>query len=85
MGYSRVEHFLSLVAIVPFGAGLGAILANYILAHVNRRNSLIFTDLIGIVGMIFSIIPDVWLLLASRFVIGLATGLNSAIVHFNER
>lgn len=65
---------------LPLGAGFGAFGSSLLLTIVRRKNALMITDLIGIIGVVLGLIKYLSVLYVSRFVLGLAVGLNSAIV-----
>ncbi len=65
---------------LPLGAGFGAFGSSLLLAIVRIKNALMITDLIGIIGVVLGLIKYLSVLYVSRFVLGLAVGLNSAIV-----
>jgi hypothetical protein len=66
--------------LLPLGAGFGAFGSSLLLAIVRIKNALMITDLIGIIGVVLGLIKYLSVLYVSRFVLGLAVGLNSAIV-----
>jgi MFS family permease len=66
--------------LLPLGGAFGAVGAGFILSVIRRKNALMFTDAIGIIGVILGLIVNLLTLCFSRFIIGLAIGLNSALV-----
>jgi MFS family permease len=68
------------IALVPIGAGFGAFLTGPILTKFSRRDSMILTDIISILGVALSLVPKLYVLFIARFIIGLGVGLNSALV-----
>lgn len=69
-----------LSAAIPFGAMIGAISAGKLLDLVSRKNAFIITDIIGIVTTCLSQITNINLLVFTRVVAGIVTGLNSSLV-----
>jgi MFS family permease len=67
-------------AFLPFGACFGASLSGPLLQKTTRRNTLIITDLIGICGTLLQQVKDPGLFFFARFIMGIAVGLNSALV-----
>jgi len=67
-------------SLIPAGALVGAISSGIVLDKFSRKNALIITDLIGLVGVGLSLIASVPIFCFSRFFMGIATGLNSALV-----
>jgi len=67
-------------ALIPAGACFGAMLSGVLLQKISRRNSLITTDLIGIVGSSLSMIANMPIFCIGRFISGMTTGLNIALV-----
>jgi predicted MFS family arabinose efflux permease len=65
---------------VPMGACLGAFLSGSILDVFDRRQSLMFTDLLTIIGVALGEIINLYVLSISRIILGIAVGLNSALV-----
>ena len=65
---------------VPIGAIFGCILAKKLAELIGRKNSLIITDFISIIGVGLTIIPIFHILLIGRLICGLATGLNCILV-----
>jgi MFS family permease len=47
---------------------------------MSRRQAFFFTDVLGIIGLIISLIANLNTLYLARFIIGLAVGLNSSMV-----
>lgn len=67
--------------LLPLGGAFGAFSASLILSVLRRKNALMFTDLIGIIGVIIGLVmKNLYNLCCSRFIIGLAIGFNSALV-----
>jgi sugar porter (SP) family MFS transporter len=64
------------------GSFSGGKLAN----SVGRRNAFIITDAIGVVGVLLTLIQNLYIVLIGRVICGVAVGLNSALVplYINE-
>lgn len=68
------------VAAVPIGAVLGAWIASSRADRFGRRNLILTSGIIFILGAIISAIsPETWILVVSRVVIGVAIGVASAV------
>ena len=75
-------------ALIPIGAIVGSFSVFAILLNVGRRSSLIFTDILSIIGMLFCIysvytddLDNAWLMLMiGRGICGICTGLNSTLI-----
>jgi len=66
-------------AILHFGAVIGCILSTIFLNNFSRRNSLIYTGIIAIIGCSLSTIVNYGLFLFARFLCGVAVGLYSVL------
>lgn len=78
---SEVSTFKGILnALMPAGAILGAVCAPLLLRQLQRRKSLILADLCGILAAIISLFANMYTFFVYRFVQGIATGINSAIV-----
>jgi MFS family permease len=72
---------------VPVGAFVGTIISSFLMARFSRRQAFIVVDLFGCLGWILSAtVINVPAFIFFRFLIGVATGLNSNIVplYINE-
>ena len=67
------------------GALIGCSLSAFLLKILSRKKSLIFIDLLGIAGSLLSIIATLPTFCIHRFLVGIATGLNSSIVSLYVR
>ncbi|EGR34886.1 hypothetical protein IMG5_001150 [Ichthyophthirius multifiliis] len=78
---SQYDLYKALVcALVPFGAIFGSFFSANLLGVVSRKNSLLLLDGLGIVATCLTQVKNVHVLLVSRTLTGVATGLNSSIV-----
>jgi SP family galactose:H+ symporter-like MFS transporter len=75
-----IYDFPYVLALIPIGAAFGAVGSGPLLAKLSRKYSLIFTDILGIIGLGFSLISNLNTLFVARFIIGVAVGLNSSLV-----
>ena len=50
------------------------------LARLSRRESMMLTDAIGLIGSLLGQVVSVYAICVSRFIIGMAVGLNSTLV-----
>lgn len=73
-------------AALSLGAGMGALSVSQFLEHIGRRQFLLLTDIISILGTALFIFDNVWVDITARFISGLCIGFNSAIVpiYINE-
>jgi MFS family permease len=71
-----------MLALLPVGACIGAYLSGILLDTFSRRNCLVVTDLISIVGLCLGEYKAIYALYVSRIIIGMATGLNSMLVAY---
>ena len=68
------------ISSVLLGALLGSLIGGYIADSIGRRNLLIITAVIFLLGTFGSAVaPDVWVLIGSRVVVGLAIGVASFV------
>lgn len=67
-------------ALTPIGAAFGAVGSGPLLQILSRKQSLIFTDILGMCGLGISLISNLYVLFIARFIIGVAVGLNSSLV-----
>lgn len=80
--FSSVSNSLvSLIAsLIPIGAAVGSFLAHPLAARVGRLKAFIITDILSIIMTLFTIVPDIDLILIGRFFVGICVGLNSTLV-----
>ena len=69
-----------MLALTPIGAAVGAVGSGPLLQLLSRKQSLIFTDVVSMVGLGVSLISNLYSLYIARFIIGVAVGLNSSLV-----
>lgn len=62
------------------GAGIGAFTGGKLAKTFGRRNSMIFTDILGIVAVILTLITNVPVMMIGRVLGGLAVGINTSLV-----
>ena len=71
----------SIVSAVPLGALIGAIFSKSSSRRIGRRQSIINTAILFVIGTIFAIFaPNIWMLLIGRLLMGFAVGLSSMVV-----
>jgi len=68
------------VAIRNIGAILGGGLGGQLASHLGRRKALMLSDILGVVSSLLSVVPNIWVLLVSRILNGIYTGLNCVVV-----
>lgn len=68
------------IAMLPIGAALGAFVCGPLLAKTTRVKCLLLTDVVSVIGTLLGIIVNLYMLCLSRFIIGVAVGLNSTLV-----
>jgi len=73
-------------SVISLGAGIGAIGSIFLLKKLSRRDCLIVTDIISVVGILITLIANLYALMLGRFIMGLGVGFNSALVslYINE-
>lgn len=67
-------------AVIPLGGALGSISAGVCLRFLSRKEALIVTDILSIIGILISLEPSIPFLVLSRTIIGFTAGLNSTLV-----
>lgn len=71
----------TVVSILLVGAAVGALVAGRVADTLGRRRAIIATSLVFVVGLLLSIVaPAFWVLLVSRFLIGVGVGSASFVV-----
>ncbi|GHE14029.1 MFS transporter [Klenkia taihuensis] len=71
----------TVVSILLVGAAVGALVAGRVADTLGRRKAIIATSLVFVVGLLLSIVaPAFWVLLLSRFLIGVGVGSASFVV-----
>ncbi len=71
----------TVVSILLVGAAVGALVAGRVADTLGRRKAIIATSLVFVVGLLLSIVaPAFWVLLVSRFLIGVGVGSASFVV-----
>ncbi|SDN49364.1 MFS transporter, sugar porter (SP) family [Klenkia soli] len=71
----------TVVSILLVGAAVGALVAGRVADTLGRRRAIIATSLVFVVGLLLSIVaPAFWVLLLSRFLIGVGVGSASFVV-----
>ena len=71
----------TVVSILLVGAAVGALIAGRVADSLGRRRAIIATSLVFVVGLLLSIVaPAFWVLLLSRFLIGVGVGSASFVV-----
>ncbi|WP_082556704.1 sugar porter family MFS transporter [Modestobacter sp. Leaf380] len=71
----------TVVSILLIGAAVGALVAGRVADSLGRRKAIIATSLVFVVGLLLSIFaPTFWVLLLSRFLIGVGVGSASFVV-----
>lgn len=56
---------------IPIGALVGVLMSGYLIQTLSRRNMMAWTDLIGIVGSLLSMVKNIYTFFLARFVSGL--------------
>ena len=82
-GYSTPVQTITtnlITALVPLGAGAGALSAGKISSKIGRRRTMMIIDIIAIVGTAITILPSQYALLVGRLVQGYSAGANSSVV-----
>lgn len=82
-GYSTpVETVITnlITALVPLGAGVGALSAGKLSSSMGRRKTMILVDVIAIIGTVITILPSQYALLVGRLIQGYSAGANSSVV-----
>jgi len=75
------NSIVSLTAsLIPIGAAVGSFFASPIASRVGRLKAFIITDILSIIMTLFTIVPDLDLVLIGRFFVGICVGLNSTLV-----
>ena len=70
-----------IVASVPFGALIGAICSYKSSLFIGRRNSIMITAILFVVGTLCAACAQtVWMIIVGRFIMGFAVGLSAMIV-----
>ncbi len=64
-------------ALVPIGALIGVICSGIFVNRFSRRHFIFIIDTIGIIGVLVCIIPNKYIFLVGRLLVGIATGMNS--------
>src|SRR5690349_15841149 len=67
-------------SIVTIGAAFGSFFSGRLVAWIGRRNSLILSDLISLIGSILTMITSLPVIIIGRAMIGLAIGINSVAI-----
>lgn len=71
----------TVVAVLLVGAAVGALVAGRVADSLGRRKAIIATSVVFVVGLLLSIVaPAFWVLLLSRFLIGVGVGSASFVV-----
>jgi sugar porter (SP) family MFS transporter len=71
----------TVVSILLVGAAVGALIAGRVADTLGRRRAIIATSVVFVVGLLLSIVaPAFWVLLLSRFLIGVGVGSASFVV-----
>ena len=68
-----------IIACVPIGGAIGSSVAGSIASKLGRRPLILIVDLATVSASILSVVENVHVLMASRFVLGLCVGFNSVI------
>ncbi|KRX00752.1 Major facilitator superfamily domain, general substrate transporter [Pseudocohnilembus persalinus] len=68
-----------LTSAMPLGGTFGCIIAGILMKNRGRRSLMIFSDIIGIIIGFLFIIPNFYIGVISRFIMGLIVGSNSTI------
>ena len=71
---------LATATALPFGAIFGGIISNFFANKYGRRLTMIIADLLTILGVLFSTQSSLEIMLFSRVVCGVATGINFMII-----
>lgn len=82
-GYSTpVQTIITnlITALVPLGAGAGALSAGKISSSIGRRKTMLLIDVIAIIGTAITLLPSQYALLVGRLVQGYSAGANSSVV-----
>ncbi len=80
---TKADTFLQecIVASVPFGALLGAICSYRASMFIGRRNSIMVTAILFVIGTLFAALAiNVWMIIVGRLIMGFAVGLSAMVV-----
>jgi len=77
----KTDLFTKCSCMVPLGALLGSIVSGKISSmNLGRKNSIILFNFIGIIGSFITIIPDTYIFIVGRFIVGIVTGAFSTLI-----
>jgi predicted MFS family arabinose efflux permease len=65
--------------VMPIGSLVGCILARYLMKWLTNKNCLYLADALSIPSLI-TLIPEFYSMMAFRFLLGIANGINSVIM-----
>lgn len=70
-----------LTSILLLGGFFGSIICTLIMKIIPRHNTMIIADIIGTLGCFITIIyPNIVTIFTGRFIVGIASGMNTVVV-----